>query len=406
MKKVFVALFAFVLLGLVASVFLTKMHYKVDRQGMDEKSFCNMSEFVDCDTAVASRYSHLHTPIMTIPTSELGIVYYLLVLLGLLYASGSPYRNATLSFLFGAAFFAVLYSAYQAYVSIVDLGVLCLFCLSTYVANLGILLLLPVAMGIRTAEAPAYLLDYFGSALGLSRKVASPRLTFHLGLTVGLLTLGLLFFRGLNPQVHKPKVRVPRELYLKAYAGIPRKAIDVSDRPYWGNKDAKVVVVEFSDFQCPFCRRAAFTLKPYLKEFRNDVKVVFMNYPLDSSCNPAIQAAMHPVSCMAAKAAACAWKQGKFWELHDGAFENQRRLSRSTLFEIAKDIGLDTASFERCLVSQEAEDFVKKDIEEGNALEIHGTPSLYVNGRFFRDWLDPEKLRLVIEAEKAGSVGQ
>ena len=398
-------LFAFALLGLGASVYLTKIHYTVDREGLNEKSFCHVSEFVDCDSAVASRYSHLHTPIMMIPTAELGIIYYVLVVILLAYAVASENQKPTLSFLFGAAFFSVLYSAYQFYISVGYLGILCVFCFSTYVANLGLLLLLPSALAIRYAEAPKFLFHYFLSALGLRRdETTQPRLVFHLAVTVGLLVVGLVFFKGLNPDVHRVYAEVPRDAYLKAYAGLPKHEIDVSGRPFWGNPDAKIIIAEFSDFQCPFCRRAAFTLKPYIKEFRNDVKFVYMNFPLDSSCNPAIQVSMHPVSCLAAKAGICALKQGKFWEFHDEVFENQKRLSRSTLLDLATKVGLDVAAFEPCVISDEAAAGIKKDVEQGSALQIEGTPSIYINGRLFRDWQDPNRLRMIIEAEKNGEV--
>ena len=384
---------------------LTRLHYKVDRQGIDERSFCHISELVDCDTAVASRYSHIYLPFITIPTAELGILYYLLVLIGLTYSLVSADPKPTLSFLFGSAFFAVLYSALQAYRATVDLGIVCLFCFSTYVTNLVLLIGLPRALEIPYAQAPAFLLKYYGSALGLSRKNPMPtRLVTHLGFTIGLLLLGLLFFKGLNPQVHQAQVEVPKELYLKAYVGLPKKEINTAGRPFWGNKEAKIVIAEFSDFQCPFCRRAAFTLKPHLKEFRDKVRLVFMNYPLDSSCNPVIQVAMHPVSCMAAKAGFCASKQNKFWEYHDEVFENQKRLSRSTLLELAKTVGLDVSSFEQCLISDEAAAYVKEDLTQGNSLEIHGTPTVYINGRAFPDWPSAKRLRMVIEAEDSGQI--
>lgn len=184
-----------------------------------------------------------------------------------------------------------------------------------------------------------------------------------------------------------------------AAAGQPaRVQVSVDDDPSIGSADAPVTIIEFSDFQCPFCRKAAFTLKPYLKEFRNDVRFVFFNFPLDSACNPAIQQTMHPVSCVAAKAVLCAEKQGKFWELHDEAFENQKRLSRSTLLELATKFGLDTAALEKCMSSDEISAVLKRDVDEGNRLEVKGTPAVYLNGRFLRDWPDSERLRMVIES--------
>jgi protein-disulfide isomerase/uncharacterized membrane protein len=388
---------------LIASILLTQLHYKVDKEGFEEKSFCNFSEFIDCDTVVASRYSSVRTPYLTIPNSELGIIYYVLVLLGLLYAAGSlgqpDRRRGTLGFLFVSVLFAFVYSLFMAYLSIAKLNALCLMCSATYAVNLLMLLVFPAAIGIGFAEVPSFFANYVGSVFGAASEL-KPRLVFHLGATVILVVFGLIFFRGLNPLVHKPHVPVPRGLYLKAFNDLPVQDIDSAGRPFWGNPNAKVKIVEFSDFQCPFCRRAAFTLKPYLKSYKNDLAFYYMNFPLDSACNPMIEHTVHPVSCLAAKAGVCAAKQSKFWEYHDQVFENQKRLSRNVLLELAAKVGLDGPLFENCLVSDDTQAVIARDVEQGAKAQIQGTPSIFINGRLFRDWPDPERIRLIIEAER------
>jgi protein-disulfide isomerase len=310
-----------------------------------------------------------------------------------------------MGFLFLSLIFANVYSAVMAYLSVGVLGVLCVMCFATYIANFLMLLLFPAAMGLRYAEVPSFVGRYLGSVVGSSggspAKDLKPRLGLHLGLTLAIAAFGLVFFFGLNPAVHRPYIPVPRDLYVKAFNALPVQEIDVSGRPFWGNPRAKVKIVAFSDFQCPFCRRAAFTLKPYLKSYKDDVAVYFMNYPLDSVCNPAIEQEGHPVACLAAKAGVCAAKQGKFWDYHDRVFENQKRLSRAVLVDLAAKVGLDGPAFESCLASDEVLEAVKKDAEEGAKLELKGTPAIYVNGRFFRDWPDPERVRMVIESERA-----
>jgi protein-disulfide isomerase len=273
-------------------------------------------------------------------------------------------------------------------------------CLSTYIVNFLMLLFFPAAMGFGYSEVPTFIGSYLGSVFKPGGGELKPRLPLHLGATIALTALGLLFFFGLNPEAHRPHIPVPRDLYLKAFHELPVQDIDVAGRPFWGNPNAKVKIVEFSDFQCPFCRRAAFTLKPYLKAYKEDVALYFVNYPLDPACNPAIQHAGHPVACLAAKAGVCAEKQGKFWSYHDRLFENQKRLSRATLIELAAEEMLDGPMFETCLASDEALEIVKKDAEKGTKLQIQGTPAVYINGRFFRDWPDPERVRMVIEAER------
>jgi protein-disulfide isomerase/uncharacterized membrane protein len=402
MKKAGFVLFLLAAVGLIASILLTQLHYKVEKNGFEEKSFCNVSEFIDCDTVVASRYSSVKTPYLTVPNSELGIIYYILLLLGLGYAAAagdSEKRRVTLAFLFGSLLFASAYSVFMAYLSVAKLHVICLMCSVTYAVNILMLAAFPPAIGIRISETPSFLAGYLFSA----DKGVVWRLMSYLGATLVLLGLGLAFFQELNPEVHRVHVPVPRELYLKAFHEEPVEEIDTAGRPVWGNPNAKVKIVDFSDFQCPFCRRAAFTLKPYLKSYKDDVAFYYVNFPLDTACNPLLEHGVHQVACLAAKGGVCAAQQGKFWEYHDQVFENQKRLSRSVLIDIAAHLGLDGPSFESCLVSDETQAKIAKDVEQGGKVKIQGTPSIYINGRLFRDWPDAERIRMVIESERAGT---
>jgi len=95
----------------------------------------------------------------------------------------------------------------------------------------------------------------------------------------------------------------------------------------------------------------------------------------------------------------CSFKEGKFWEYHDLIFENQKKLSRDTLLNLAQEIGIDLPRFEQCLASEETTNLLKEDAELGKQLEVQGTPTVFINGHAFRDWSYPERLQLVIESE-------
>ena len=394
MRKYFITILFFALAGLVVSVMMTRMHLHLAAGGFESKSFCNISDFVDCDTALASPYAK----VAGIPNSEFGLLYYLFFILAILYAWGAEKgRRATLSFLLAGSSVNLAYSVVMAYLSIFRLQVLCLLCLTTYIANVALVLLVPMAMDLRLIRVPIYLFEYVRSIFG--RGEIPTRIGVHLSLFVVVIAGGLLFFRGLNPETVPKMLAVPDDVYLKEFRAPASKSFVLEGEPSWGPADARVTVAVFSDFQCPFCRRAAFTLKPFFGELRKKIRFIYINYPLDNACNPAINHPMHPVSCLAAKAALCAHEKGKFWEYHDLVFLNQQKLSRSTLLNLAKEVGISEEWFNVCLVSNQTQDRLAAEMVEGNKFEVRGTPAVYINGRPFRDWMDPSRLRLVVEGE-------
>ena len=144
-----------------------------------------------------------------------------------------------------------------------------------------------------------------------------------------------------------------------------------------GNKDAKVKVYEFSDFQCPYCSRVGKPLKDLVKAYNGEVAVVFKHFPLS----------FHKEAMPAAKASIAAGQQGKFWEYHDKLFAEQKALrgvTEETFVKWAEELGLDTAKFQAAFKDPATEAMVKKDMEEGRKAGLRGTPSVYINGRKFQ----------------------
>ena len=145
---------------------------------------------------------------------------------------------------------------------------------------------------------------------------------------------------------------------------------DLTGRPVKGPKDAQITVVEFSDFQCPYCARATPAVEALLKAYPKDVKVYFMHFPLN----------FHPEAVPAAVASQCANLQGKFWEMHDKIFENQGNMSKAQYSAYAKDLGLDLGKFEACSSDPATQEWVMKDMAQGEAAGVEGTPSFFING--------------------------
>jgi len=150
--------------------------------------------------------------------------------------------------------------------------------------------------------------------------------------------------------------------------------ISVDDDPSLGQRDAPVTIVEFSDYQCPFCVRAESTVKQILDTHGSKVRFVYRDYPLS----------FHQYAQKAAEASECADEQGKFWEYHDLLFEKQNEWSGigiSKFKEYAKQLGLDTQRFNRCLDEDEMAQEVKNDFQEGQSYGVSGTPAFFVNGQ-------------------------
>lgn len=169
----------------------------------------------------------------------------------------------------------------------------------------------------------------------------------------------------------------------------PRTKIDATG-PSRGPADAPVVIVAFSDYQCPFCKRAEPTIDAVLAKYPTQVRLVFRHLPLDG---------LHPQARPASIAAVCAEQQGKFWEYHAQLFENQQSLSNEDLDKYATAVGLDMAAFKTCIASPEAAQRVQTDAEAARSAGITGTPAFFINGILisgarpiedFEKWIDQE----------------
>jgi protein-disulfide isomerase len=148
--------------------------------------------------------------------------------------------------------------------------------------------------------------------------------------------------------------------------------IPIGDSPVKGPATAKVTIAEFSDFQCPFCSQVPPTIYEVLKAYPNDVKFVFKQFPL---------VRIHPQATPAAKASLAAHKQGKFWEMHDKLFANQKQLDNESLKKYAQELGLDMAKFEADMNSPEIAKQVEDEMKLASTNQVTGTPTLFVNGR-------------------------
>jgi|JI6StandDraft_1071083.scaffolds.fasta_scaffold03661_5 protein-disulfide isomerase len=192
----------------------------------------------------------------------------------------------------------------------------------------------------------------------------------------------------------RAKVKVERLL-----PDVSPPALDLSNPPhaaFVGPADAAVRVVEFSDFECPYCSRAADTFSALKTKYAGkSVQFVFRNFPLS----------FHPNAKPAAEYAQCAQEQGKFWAMHDGIFAAQRELSVDKLKEVAAQVGLDTAKLDECLASGRPGPQIEEDMRKAQEVGVQGTPSFYINGQSFGGNPTVEGLSQAIDAQLAKSQG-
>jgi len=188
----------------------------------------------------------------------------------------------------------------------------------------------------------------------------------------GILIAGAVIYvnQGKEELLEKGKAQIQQENFSEKELG---NKISLENEPVLGESSAPVTIIEFSDFECPFCARYANTTFNQIKQAyieSGKAKIVFKNFPLP----------FHRNAKIAAEAGECALSQGKFWEYKELLFKNQSALSVEDLKKYAVDLGLDAEKFNKCLDTDETRKEVEEDLKEGREANIEGTPSFLING--------------------------
>jgi len=191
-------------------------------------------------------------------------------------------------------------------------------------------------------------------------------------------------------QVQQVVAELQKQANLKL--DLPQPRIQVAaEGPARGPKDAKITIVEFSDFECPYCGAAHDTVEQVMTTYAGKVRLVYRQFPLS----------FHPHAAKAAEASLCAADQGKFWEYHDVLFKNQKKLEPTELKAHASEVGLDGQKFGQCLDSGDKKKAVDADQQAGLAAGVGGTPAFFINGIFLNGAQPIDEFKKVIDAELA-----
>lgn len=362
-------------------------------------SLCGEAQsFVNCekvDSAPQSRF-------LSLPQTSWGMMYFLALFIFIvpLLFLGEEARKAYGRLLFWPLLFGSLYSLYMFAVSLIAIRALCPLCMVTYAANW-------ISLGIITKEAahnkenPLKIMDVAKSlraAMTLQGKVALAA-SFCIALCVAIPTGLFLDFFVLRMKanfIEQRRSAIIDKIIAEFYA---QSALEV--RPSFacaiGNPAAPVIIMEFSDFLCPHCKKASEFIKQAASEFGDKVRVVFMNVPLESQCNRQVKKDVHPGACMLAKGAICAARQSAFAAYMEHAFNlHPKNAGREEMRQLAVISGLEIAAFESCLASGETEQELKKQIDEAHRLNIHSTPTIIINGKILKSWGDTEIIRKAV----------
>jgi protein-disulfide isomerase/uncharacterized membrane protein len=362
-KALVVAALLLSLVGLGVAAELTDIHYLTHTDPAFH-SVCAMSETVNCETVAESAYSVF----LGLPISVWGLFAYaamaVLAAWGLAPRRRSPTwpRGALLCLFAGA----LVGSGILAFISFFLIDALCLFCLALYIVNAA-LTGIGVALVLRGGRGPAKLIADDARAL-LRRPVPV-----------------LLFVAAMGGGVAAAELLVPAYWVHLGWRDLPELPTGVDgDGHHWiGAEKPLVTVLEFSDYQCPHCRRAHRNIRQMAAKYADTVRLVHRHQPLDEACNASVQRAFHERACELSFAAECAGEQGKFWAMNDALFSLQDEVPAGEidLNVVAVEIGLDRSRFMGCLRAKKPLPHIEKDIAEAERRRVVGTPTYFIGAQ-------------------------
>ncbi len=410
-----ITILSLALIGLAVAGDATWIHHKL----LTDASYtppCDVNATFNCSEVYRSAYGSVRG----VPVALGGVVWFGLVALiaGFAKPSAEGDKNQPAgAYLFALSTIGLAVVLSLAYTSFAVLHTYCLLCLATYACVIGIF----ITAGLTTSTPMGSLPGRFLSDLrGLVKKPLPLMIAVLFLLGTGTL---MGFFQGENngstPMMSSaPPPKLDNASAVKAGAVPPQSEDPKVQFEAWWNAQprietgvplngAKVVIVKFSDFQCPGCKQTWIMYSPILKKYTegqpNQVRFVMKDFPLNSNCNVAVQTKMHPFSCEASVAYRAAVEHGKGPEMENWIFTNQAALTSESIRKAAKDIaGITDLDRETPLRLPS----IKKDTADGGALQISSTPTFFINGvKLPTDqWLNPDffDLAIQIELKRAG----
>ena len=391
----YLAMLLISLVGEGVAIKLAFIHYDVHHDAATQ-SFCALSDAVNCDTVALSPYSVF----MGVPVAVWGMLGYAFLGLAAVWARSSRKRLAPTVVLAALTGASVLTSVALATISVLLIESLCILCMTTYLLN-AILAVLVVTVWPKRRES---VVRAAVSELGrVWRRRMVPTL-----LCAGIPVTLMLFF----PRYWEQTPSIAGETSTNAAndtgdGNQPESmAVGVTkDGHHWiGARDPQVVVEEFSDYQCPFCKRAHFRLRALVSEQPDSIRLIHRHLPLDDHCNPLISGTFHPRACYYAALSVCAGEQDRFWEANDYLYEHGRDATPVTPEVLEGELGVSRDKLQDCL-NQRAWGGMRLDLEEAVRLQLSATPTFRVDGQVYVGQVPPEVLAAPIKAGRGAGSG-
>ncbi len=389
-------LVALMVFGVGAGIYMTQ-HHEIQLYGDASMQGallgCVESEKVSCDLVNTSEWSEL----AGIPLFTLAVPVYLWIM-GLAIAVTRG-RRELLWLIVGTGVLTSLHAIFLGYISVVELGKVCTWCMRLYAVNFATPILAILA-GALAAEKPTTAHIGRPAAVFFALLLASVGVqkAYRSTLLEGTPEIAAALPAVAEPSKADNSGPAPALSWeVTTEDGNPATLAIHPDDAWKGPADATVAVVEFGDLECGYCKRAAGQLSRLYDAYGDRVAFVFKHYPLDPGCNPGVKNRKHRYACVAAEASVCAQEQGAFWAFHDLAYKNQHALDPESLVQYAVAAGVDKAEFEGCLRSGRAKAVVQADGAHGKEMETHGTPRIWINGKLYRSGSSAEQMAREIE---------
>jgi len=358
-------LFLLAFLGIAISAELCFIYFNANFVPDSGTSFCSINEVIDCDAVAKTAFSSF----LGIPWALYGIGFYLFTMFLTIFPFEKVeffknFKNPQ-SYIFTLSSFAVINSIVLWVISSMVIHKICLLCYILYGVNLFLLIFSKLGKSV---------LNHYKDSFDDFNNIVSDKKWFII--VISFMTIAAIMLITINvTKIFEPLSNnnmQTQNMFFSPKNKYPAKG------NFLGSKTAKLVIHEYTDFQCPYCSISNSMLYRLVNEVEN-IRIEHHDFPLNKECNSFVKGSSHKDSCIAIYYARAAKMQGKYWDYITLLFDNQEDLPESKLIELAKSINLDIEKLKKDAYSKEVKEELKQDVERANSLNITATPT-YVIG--------------------------